>query len=50
MHIYSIDPFAGRPLQTFEALIEICHASLRQMISAKYQNGRYFSDVLDVLQ
>lgn len=50
MHIYSTDPFPGRSLQAFEELIEICHVSLRQIISEKYQNGRYFRDVLDVLQ
>lgn len=50
MHIYSIDPVAGRSLQTFEELIEICHASLRTIISEKCWNGGYFRDVLEVPQ
>lgn len=37
MHLYSIDPFAAILLQTFQELIDICHASLRQIVSEKRQ-------------
>jgi len=50
MHMYSIDPFASRSLQTFEELTEIGLTSLRQIMSEKYRNDRYFRHVLDVLQ